>query len=171
MKFWGIIIFFLFYGTMALGQDTTNVDKPDSLKVTPIDTNTVDSTQIETVKPEQKFSLVTKAEYEGGNAAFAKKVQDNIAYPAEARQRKFKTKLTVQFIVDKEARVRDIKIMEGFPEGIEEDFKTLIEGLVINAINVASETGWTAATNNMKQNVAMRKTIPIVFNPYKTKKE
>jgi Gram-negative bacterial TonB protein C-terminal len=170
MKFFGIILLLAFYTSLSFGQDSTNVEKPsDSLKVMPVDTNAVDSSQVEEVKPTQRFTLVTKAKYEGGDSAFARKVRENIAYPAEARQKKFKSKLIVQFIVDKDARVRDIKITEGFPEDAEAEFKTLIEGLVINAINVASETGWTAATNNEKQNVAMRKTIPIVFNPYKTK--
>jgi hypothetical protein len=170
MKFFGIILLLAFYTTLSFGQDSTNVEKPvDSLKVTPVDTNVVDSSQVEEVKPTQRFTLATKAKYEGGDSAFVKKVRENIAYPAEARQRKFKSKLMVQFIVDKDGKVRDIKIMEGFPEDTEAEFKTLIEGLVINAINVASETGWTAATNNENQSVAMRKTLPIVFNPYKTK--
>ncbi|KOY87712.1 hypothetical protein AD998_17660 [bacterium 336/3] len=169
-KFFGTVLFIVFYTITAFGQDSTNVEKPiDSLKVTPVDTNTVDSTQIGEVKPTQKFTLNTKAKYEGGDSAFVKKVRQNITYPAEARQKKFKSKLIVQFIVDKDGKVRDIKITEGFPEDAEAEFKTLIEGLVINAINVASETGWTPATNNVNQNVAMRKTIPIVFNPYKTK--
>jgi|JI8StandDraft_2_1071088.scaffolds.fasta_scaffold10152_4 hypothetical protein len=170
IRFFGIILFLAFYTIGAFGQDSTNVEKPvDSLKVTPIDTNVVDSSQVEEVKPTKKFTLASKAKYEGGDSAFVKKVRENIAYPAEARQRKFKTKLIVQFIVDKDARVRDIKITEGFPEDTDAEFKTQIEGLVVNAINVASETGWTPATNNEDQKVAMRKTIPIVFNPYKTK--
>jgi hypothetical protein len=173
MKWICIVFFLMVFGTTTYAQDTTDVDKPtvDSLQVTPTDTNTVDSSKVEEVKSQQKFTLVSKAKYEGGDSAFVRKVRENIAYPAEARQKKFQAKLMVQFVVRKDASVGDIVIKEGFPEDADEEFKKLIEGLVINAVGVASQTGWIPATNNENQKVAMRKTLPIVFSPYKTKSD
>lgn len=174
MKYILIIAFFCL-SWQGFSQDTTDVEKPlDSLQVTPTDSLMTDSLNNgEITAPDSlvadtvMFRLVKKAFYEGGDTAFLRKVKENLQYPPEAREKKFQAKLIVKFVVSKSAMVTDVQIIEGFPEDIEPEFKLLIEDKVKNAIYVASEKGWVSARNNQNNAVAMRKTLPIIFSPYK----
>ncbi|MCS6794979.1 MAG: energy transducer TonB [Raineya sp.] len=170
------ILFLLQIGKI-FAQDSTGVDKPienDTLKTeTPIDsTQTIDSTQVTEVgggteDKKGKFYLVKKAYFKEGDSVFVKKIKERLAYPEEARKRKFGATLVVKFVISKEATISDIQIVEGFPEDIEADFRQLIEDKIKSAIQEVSQGAWEAAVNNLDQKVAMRKTVPITFIPYK----
>lgn len=165
---------FLFGNTFA--QDSTDIDKPiptDTLQnEIPVDsTQTIDSTQTEasnvTEEKKGKFYLVKKAYFKEGDSVFVRKIKEHLPYPEEARKRKFSATLIVKFVVSKEATISDIQIVEGFPEETETEFRQLIEDKIKSAIQEVSQGGWEPATNNLEQKVAMRKTIPITFSPYK----
>ncbi len=174
-----LLIFSLcFLSGKTFAQDSTDIDKPiptDTLQneiEMPIDsTQTIDSTQAEadnvTEEKKGKFYLVKKAYFKEGDSVFVRKIKERLPYPEEARKRKFSATLIVKFIVSKEATISDIQIVDGFPEETEPDFRQLIEDKVKSAIQEVSQGGWEPATNNLEQKVAMRKTVPITFSPYK----
>jgi hypothetical protein len=172
------LLCFLFWDK-TFAQDSTGVEKPiDSLKIaTPTDsTQVVDSTQLADSTQQMsesgeekkgKFYLVKKAYFKEGDSVFVRKIKERLAYPEEARKRKFSATLIVKFVVSKEATISDIQIVEGFPEETEAEFRQLIEDKIKSAIQEVSQGGWEPATNNLEQKVAMRKTVPITFSPYK----
>lgn len=173
---WFLIFSFCFLFGKAFAQDSTGVDKPiptDTLQnEIPVDsTQTIDSTQAEasnvTEEKKGKFYLVKKAYFKEGDSVFVRKIKERLAYPEEARKRKFSAILIVKFVVSKEATISDIQIVEGFPEETEAEFRQLIEDKIKSAIQEVSQGGWEPATNNLEQKVAMRKTVPITFSPYK----
>jgi len=173
------LIAFLFGAWQGFSQDTTDVEKPmDSLQVVPTDSLPPDSlNQTEILPPDSlatdsnAFRLATKAFYKDGDTSFLRKVKERLQYPAEARERKFQAKLIVKFVISKETTISEIQIVEGFEENTDSTFRVLIEDKVKAAIQEASEGGWTAARNNKNQPVAMRKTLPIIFRPYRLEEE
>ncbi|MFN3315851.1 MAG: energy transducer TonB [Raineya sp.] len=112
--------------------------------------------------------MAEKAYYKEGDTAFIRKVRENIAYPAEARQLKFQATLIVKFLVRRDSTVGEVQVIQGFAEDTPPEFRRQIEDIINNAVLVASPQGaWIAAQNNQKQAVAMTKKVPIVFLPHK----
>jgi hypothetical protein len=180
----------LFFAIMSFGkafaQDTTEVEKEipaDSLNLKQTNDSLNTELKIEpTWEQENKSSkkrkkkkeeddgyrLVSKAYYKEGDTAFIRKVKENIAYPAEARQLKFGATLIVKFLVRRDSTVGEVQVIEGFAEDTPPELRKQIEDIIINAVMVASPQGaWIAAQNNQNQAVAMTKKVPIVFVPRK----
>ncbi len=88
----------------------------------------------------------------GGTAAWFRYLKKNLRYPDEAVNNEIQGTVIVQFIVDKEGNVSDVKAISG-PQG----------GLREEAVRVIKKSGkWTPAVQNGRK-VKSYKKQPIVF--------
>ncbi|MDW8287053.1 MAG: energy transducer TonB [Flammeovirgaceae bacterium] len=85
----------------------------------------VEKTTVEAPKEEvvdEIFEIVEEgAEPIGGMSAFLKWVAENIKYPAQARRMNIEGKVVVQFVVDKDGSLTDIKVLRGIGGGCDEE--------------------------------------------------
>ena len=65
---------------------------------------------------------------EGGMAAFYQFVQKNLKYPAQARRMGIEGKVFVQFVVDKDGTLTEVKAVKGIGAGCDEEAVRVIEG-------------------------------------------
>ena len=84
--------------------------------------NTIDSTAND-VAPIEKIYMVVEnpPEFPGGDAGLIKYLQKNIKYPEEAEKNNIQGRVYVQFVIDKEGNVRDVKIIRGAWEELNEE--------------------------------------------------
>lgn len=135
-------IFFFAISLMAIGQNETHKDSIISL-------SNADSSTLKT------FGKVEKeAEFPGGVAAWRKFLEVNLRgqVPAEKGAPAGIYTVLVQFIVDKEGKVSDIKQLTNWGYGMEEE--------VIRLIKKSAQ--WTPATQNGKAVKAYRRQ-PVTF--------
>jgi TonB family protein len=94
------------------------------------------------------------AQYVGGFSAFQKYVNKNIKYPKQARKKKIQGRANVEFIIEKDGTISDVKSAG----------KVLGYGLDEEAVRLVKEnpTKWIPAQQNGKV-VRLRKTLPIPF--------
>jgi len=94
----------------------------ESLAVQPIapgdDVPTTVSISKETGTPDAEtvsFSVVeNKPTFNGGDAnEFSKWVNSNLSYPQEAKDKKIQGRVTLQFTVDTDGSVKDVKVLRG----------------------------------------------------------
>lgn len=98
-------------------------------------------------------AVEVKPLFEGGDAnTFQKWVNQNIKYPQSAIDNNEQGRVTVNFIVDKDGKIKNAKILKGVSEAIDAEALRVIE----------SAPAWTPAQQNGK-NVAVNYTMPILF--------
>lgn len=83
-------------------------------------------------EPEEKepdyFDVVeSPAEPEGGLVAFYKYVSKNIKYPPQARRMAVEGKVFVQFVINKDGTLTDIRVIKGIGAGCDEEAVKVIE--------------------------------------------
>ena len=92
-------------------------------------------------------------EFPGGMEAFAKYLQRNLRYPTAASEQGIVGRVTLSFIVEKDGRLTDIKVLRGIGFGCDEE-----------AVRVLKKSpDWSAGMQN-NQKVRVQYTLPIVFN-------
>lgn len=71
---------------------------------------------------DEVFTIVEdQPEFPGGMAAFYKFVGDNMDYPSQARRMGIEGRVYVQFVVDKDGSVTDVKAVKGIGAGCDEE--------------------------------------------------
>lgn len=65
---------------------------------------------------------------DGGMAAFYQFVQKKLKYPAQARRMGIEGKVFVQFVVDKDGTLTEVKAVKGIGAGCDEEAVRVIEG-------------------------------------------
>jgi len=91
-------------------------------------------------------------EFPGGMEAFLKYVGDHVKYPAIARENGIQGRVYVQFTVDKDGSIKDVKIQKGIGGGCDEE-----------AVRVISTMPrWKPGRQN-GNTVQVRHTLPIKF--------
>jgi protein TonB len=88
----------------------------------------------------------------GGMTAFLKWVGENMKYPAQARRMGIEGKVFVQFVVDKDGSLKDIKVLRGIGGGCDEE--------AIKVLQKAAK--WTPGKQRGKA-VKQRMSLPITF--------
>ncbi len=74
------------------------------------------------------FTIVEDApEYPGGLDAFYRHISDNILYPTEAREKGIEGKVYVQFTVDKDGSITDVKPVKGIGGGCDEEAVRVVQ--------------------------------------------
>ncbi len=79
-------------------------------------------------KADEVFQIVEEsAEPAGGYTAFYKYVGENIKYPSQARTMRVEGRIYLQFIVERDGRLTDVKIIRGIGAGCDEEAKRVLE--------------------------------------------
>ncbi|HSI91005.1 MAG TPA: energy transducer TonB [Adhaeribacter sp.] len=105
-----------------------------------------DDLTIKTVIPEQP------ARPEGGTDAFFKYVQEKQQYPAKARRNNIQGKVMVEFIVEKDGSLTNMKVLKKFGNGLDEEAIRLVE----------QGPKWLPATVNGEP-VRQKMVLPVIF--------
>lgn len=76
----------------------------------------------ETVEEDEVFLVVeTMPEYPGGTEAMIKFLSENIRYPEEAKNKSVQGQVFVNFIIEKDGKVGQVKIARGIGSGCDEE--------------------------------------------------
>lgn len=76
---------------------------------------------------EEVFTIVeNQPEFPGGMPAFYKFVGDNMKYPAQARRMGIEGRVFVQFVVDKDGTVTEVKAVKGIGAGCDEEAERVL---------------------------------------------
>ncbi|MEQ9591049.1 MAG: TonB family protein [Cyclobacteriaceae bacterium] len=96
---------------VEMNQDT-RIEKININPVLPV---------IEEEKEDEIFTIVeTPAEPAGGLAAFYKDISERIKYPAQARRMQVEGRVFVEFVVNKDGSLTDIRVVKGIGAGCDE---------------------------------------------------
>ncbi len=106
--------------------------------------------------PQDTNTIFTKVEVEpdfiGGRAGWISYLGKHLTYPAKAQDKEIQGTVIVQFIVDSEGNISDVKAISG-PEELRDE-----------SVRVIKESGkWTAAVQNGKKVKAYKKQ-PITYS-------
>lgn len=100
---------------------------PDISKELPPLTFKVVPLEPEIEEPDYFDVVETPAEPEGGIVAFYKYVSKNIKYPHQARRMQVEGKVFVQFVINKDGSLTDIKVIKGIGAGCDEEAIKVLE--------------------------------------------
>jgi protein TonB len=99
------------------------------------------------------FTVVEEsAAPKGGMAAFYKYVGEKIKYPAQARRMGIEGRVFVEFVINKDGSLSDVKAIKGIGAGCDEEAVRIIQ----------SAPPWTPGKQRGKP-VKQRYTLPIIF--------
>lgn len=117
------------------------------------DVRGIENTNFQTEEVDEIFGIVEDpAVFEGGMDNFYKYVSKNLTYPKQAKRQGIQGKIFLQFVVDKEGQITDIKVVKGLGFGLDEE-----------ATRVLRECPkWKPARQRGKV-VRVRMSIPIMF--------
>lgn len=102
---------------------------------------------------EEIFTVVEQAaEPEGGMEAFYKYLGKNLKYPKQAKKMGVEGKVYIQFVVDKDGSITDVKAIKGIGAGCDEE-----------AIRILQESPKWKAGKQRGRPVKQRVVVPIVF--------
>jgi len=111
------------------------------------------------VKPEEKenideiFLVVeTPAAPKGGFGAFYQNISERIKYPAPARRMRIEGKVFVEFVVNRDGSIQDVRAVKGIGAGCDEE--------AVRVVETAPE--WVPARQRGKT-VRQRMVLPITF--------
>ena len=90
--------------------------------------------------------------FPGGNAAFYKFVASNMNYPAQARRMGIEGRVFVQFVVDKDGSVTEVKAVKGIGAGCDREAERVLN----------SSPKWTPGKQRGRS-VKVRMVLPIIF--------
>lgn len=127
-----VILLFVFVQSCNNDKKNTETTQIESATKSP------ETTQLpaDEKEPEQTdgevFTVVeTMPEFPGGQEAMLKFLVDNISYPEEARLKKIQGRVFVSFIVEKDGKVGNVKILRGIGGGCDEEALRVV-GLMPN---------------------------------------
>jgi len=161
--------------TMGMAKSRRAVDSPAAVTVmaekmelkSPLqDTLDNDLAEIELKQASNKSSKTKKAsdkepitfvdkmpEYPGGSDAMFKFLYKNAVYPPLAKEKKISGKVFVQFVVEKDGKISNIKVIRGIGGGCDEEAMRVISLM----------PAWKPGTQNGKP-VPVYFTLPIIFS-------
>jgi len=114
----------------------------------------VKKTSDDTKEVYEDFEVEVLANYEGGIAAFRKEVEGNLIYSSKAKAKGTQGRVIMQFIVNKEGVIEDIKVIKDIGDGCGE--------AAIEAMKKIKKR-WTPAKDIKGKVRKCRKIIPIDF--------
>ena len=101
----------------------------------------------------QYNAVDVKPTFESGDAnAFVKYVQQNLKYPENALENDVEGKVTVNFVVDANGKIRNAKVVKGVDPELDAEALRVVE----------NAPAWTPAQQNGK-NVPVNCSIPVTF--------
>lgn len=148
-------------------QQPQIIEVPDEKKIEEeidinMDTEVSEETKVEEIviapveekeDVDQIFSIVEEqATYKGGLASFYEFVGKKIKYPAQAKRMNIEGKVFVEFVIERDGRLTDVKAIKGIGGGCDEEAVRV----------VSSSPGWNPGKQRGKP-VRTRFVIPINF--------
>ena len=116
----------------------------------------IEATQKSEEKKVIPFQLVAqKPGFNGGDAnEFSKWVSENVRYPEKCRQSRVQGRVTLQFTVTEEGKVRDVKVLRSVNDEMDKE-----------AVRVISESPlWTPGRDANGEIVPVSYTFPVIFS-------
>lgn len=110
------------------------------------------------VQDDNRGYVETMAEYPGGEAAMFKYLRKNIKYPPEAYKNNIGGGVLIEFIIDVDGWVKDVKVIKGIGYGCDEEAVRVVQGM----------KRWKPGTRN-GENVEVSFRLPIKFTPAQKK--
>lgn len=138
---------------------TSNIDGEASLNLNPIEiqeeTSGIkgSSASAEDMELHTLDGIENYPEFPGGHSAFIKFLSRNLKYPANAVERGIEGKVLISFIIEKNGRLSNIKILRGIGYGCDEEAIRVLE----------KSPEWKPGIQN-KQKVRVAYTLPINFS-------
>lgn len=91
-------------------------------------------------------------EFPGGPDAMHHYINDHLTYPEEAKEKKIQGKVYIQFVVEKDGSISQVKVRRGVHKLLDKEAKRVIESM----------PNWKPGSMRGKI-IRVRHTIPIVF--------
>jgi protein TonB len=115
---------------------------------------TISETKVEEKEDTEEIFVVVEntAAPRGGLPAFYQDIGGRIKYPAQARRMRIEGKVFVEFVVNKDGSIQDVKVVKGIGAGCDEEAVRVIE----------TSPSWTPARQRGKP-VRQRMILPITF--------
>lgn len=138
---------------------TTNSNGEESLNLNPIEIQEETSNTTGSSVPAENMELHTLdgienyPEFPGGHSAFIKFLSRNLKYPGIAVEKGIEGKVLISFIIEKNGRLSNIKILSGIGYGCDEEAIRVLE----------KSPEWKPGIQN-KQKVRVAYTLPINFS-------
>lgn len=133
----------------------------DDIKVN-LDVEVTDETKVETIvvqaeeakeETDEIFTVVEEsAAPKGGMQAFYKFVGEKIKYPAQARRMGIEGRVFVEFVINKDGSLSDVRAIKGIGAGCDEEAVRIVQ----------SSPAWSPGKQRGKP-VKQRYTLPIIF--------
>lgn len=137
----------------------TNIDGEVSLNLNPIEIQeeafgtTGNSASAENMELHTLDGIENYPVFPGGHSAFTKFLSRNLKYPANAVEKGIEGKVLISFIIEKNGRLSNIKILRGIGYGCDEEAIRVLE----------KSPEWRPGIQN-KQKVRVAYTLPINFS-------
>ncbi len=138
--------------TNSDGEERLNLDPIDIQEIGPVMTGNPTSTA-ENMELHTLDGIENYPEFPGGQSAFIKFLSRNLKYPVIAVEKGIEGKVLVSFIIEKNGRLSNIKILRGIGYGCDEE--------AIRVLEKCPE--WKPGIQN-KQKVRVAYTLPINFS-------
>jgi protein TonB len=108
---------------------------------------------VEEEEVEEIFTLVEEyPSFEGGDEAFIKYIRKNLVYPEKARRMGLEGRVFVQFIVEKDGSLTNVKVLRGISGGCNEE-----------AIRVMQKSPKWLSGKQRGRSVRVQMVVPIIF--------
>ncbi len=134
------------------GQKTVKGDPNAEIKIDEPVGNS-DVKQVTEEDPNKIFTAVEKEPgFQGGIEKFYKYLQNNIHYPAVAKENNVQGKVFVTFVVERDGSLTDIKVVRGIGSGCDEEAQRVLR----------NSPKWTPGIQNGRP-VRVQYTMPISF--------
>ena len=102
---------------------------------------------------EEVFTVVEEQpDPEGGMPAFYQYIANNLKYPKEAREAGIEGKIFIEFIIDKDGKITDVRAIKGIGYGCDEEAVRVIE----------AAPAWNPGKHRGR-NVKVSMVLPITF--------
>lgn len=90
----------------------------------------IEEEEEEVIESDQIFVVVeSMPEFPGGNLALMRYLQENIKYPALAKEMGIKGRVFLSFVVEKDGSVTDVQVLRGIGGGCDEEAIRVIESM------------------------------------------
>lgn len=151
----------------ATSDNTTSVEAiiADNVEETTAKTGTASTVQSDKIKPNEKLTepqtipddsvynkVEVMAEYPGGFEKMGEFLGKNIVYPEEAKEKNIQGTVLVSFVVEKNGKITDAKVVRGIGGGCDEE--------ALRVVNAMPK--WKPGKQNGK-NVRVQFALPIKF--------
>ncbi len=130
---------------------------PNSNFSAPVEPTDLGETEVEVVKKEPENKVFIRVEqmpqFPGGEREMLLYLRDNIRYPAIASENGIEGLVVVQFVVNEDGNISDLKVMKGVPGGCSEEAVRVIKKMPL----------WSPDKQNGRA-VKVQFTVPVRFS-------